>query len=451
VDLDLDLPALLRQPATPEELRTLTEATLASSAFPLGFAARHLDHDAALRRLRPMPIARRRTNGEESWLTLEASWQGLEPWPGQPARTTIWDGGCLDNEPFQYARWAIMEAPPHPNPRDGAETDRAVLMIDPFPEPPGMPGWTPGGADPALLAVVRRALAVFVNAARFKPEEIAAALDRGVYSRFLLAPQREDLQGGPALASGGLGGFGGTIAEAFRLHDFQLGRRNCQHFLRRHFVVPDANDTVGTTALPADPKLRPRPGHKPVIPLCDGLDAEIPALAWPRISAEKQLGELLDRARLRLDAVVARLIAGLGSATQRLAAKLAWQAFARRAAGDHIAWLLFRELLARDQITGWTADGIGLEQADDTERAVLWLLADPGCDAWEEAALAAGLSSAPLLHPRGEARDLAAALSRMQALGWIATLPGRPRIWTLTKRAPGMLALALGRVTIRKG
>ncbi len=43
------------------------------------------------------------------------------------------------------------------------------------------------------------------------------------------------------MASAILGGFGGFLAEAFRRHDFYLGRRNCQAFLRWHFALPETN------------------------------------------------------------------------------------------------------------------------------------------------------------------------------------------------------------------
>jgi hypothetical protein len=83
-----------------------------------------------------------------------------------------------------------------------------------------------------------------INQARFKPEELELAEDPDVYSRFLISPSREDATGRPvepAMASAILGGFGGFLSETFRQHDFQLGRRNCQQFLRRHFCLPETN------------------------------------------------------------------------------------------------------------------------------------------------------------------------------------------------------------------
>lgn len=40
------------------------------------------------------------------------------------------------------------------------------------------------------------------------------------------------------MAAESLGGFGGFLSRKFRRFDFQLGRRNCQKFLKDHFVLP---------------------------------------------------------------------------------------------------------------------------------------------------------------------------------------------------------------------
>jgi hypothetical protein len=46
------------------------------------------------------------------------------------------------------------------------------------------------------------------------------------------------------IASAGLGGFAGFIDSTLRMHDFQLGRRNAQKFLRDHLVVHRDNEIV---------------------------------------------------------------------------------------------------------------------------------------------------------------------------------------------------------------
>ena len=51
----------------------------------------------------------------------------------------------------------------------------------------------------------------------------------------------------PAMAAAILGGFGGFLHETFRQPDFQLGRRNCQAFLRWHYCLPETNPLYAAT------------------------------------------------------------------------------------------------------------------------------------------------------------------------------------------------------------
>ena len=91
-----------------------------------------------------------------------------------------------------------------------------------------------------------------------------------------------------AIAAGHLGGFLGFFAEAYREHDFFLGRRNAQQFLREHFVLPEDN-RLFRDRWSDDDKEKWRAKSKngtarwlPVIPLCGRLhDVEEEAPPWP--------------------------------------------------------------------------------------------------------------------------------------------------------------------------
>src|SRR5205823_2956571 len=92
------------------------------------------------------------------------------------------------------------------------------------------------------------------NQARFKPGELVLAADESIFSRYLIAPHRTKpdapLADGKAqeepfaIASSLLGGFGGFLAQEFREHDYQLGRRNCQMFLLSSFALPPENEII---------------------------------------------------------------------------------------------------------------------------------------------------------------------------------------------------------------
>jgi len=94
----------------------------------------------------------------------------------------------------------------------------------------------------------------------------------------------------------------GFLAEAYRHHDYMLGRRNARSFLRRHFVLPIGNPLFGRkeasprwsdddVARWAVPRQEGGPAdHLPVIPLCGRLwtddpgqeDGIEPLPEWPR-------------------------------------------------------------------------------------------------------------------------------------------------------------------------
>jgi hypothetical protein len=169
-----------------------------------------------------------------------------------------------------------------------------VVLIDPFVNP-GKPGpEKPQGLVDSILPLFN----ALVQNARFKPEDLAMAADPSVGSRFLLAPSRGAEwqaravagtgQAEGAIAAGHLGGFMGFFAEAYREHDFFLGRRNAQRFLRRIFVLPENNKLFEGRWSDTDKERWgvEREGavgrHLPVIPLCGRLlDRPEPLPAWP--------------------------------------------------------------------------------------------------------------------------------------------------------------------------
>ncbi|MFD2181162.1 patatin [Rhodoplanes azumiensis] len=154
------------------------------------------------------------------------------------------DGGMIDNEPFELVRRALSGGPAHSNERAGVDATKAVLLIDPFPNTPKLPALRKlpnGQPDRSLLGTLKTLLPTLVGQARFKPDELAPILDENVYSRFVIAPSRNEKGSDLAIACGALGGFGGFLHHSFRRHDYLLGRRNAQAFLRWTFGLPETN------------------------------------------------------------------------------------------------------------------------------------------------------------------------------------------------------------------
>lgn len=214
----------------------LGRAALASAAFPFGLRARPLSRPAAVYggRLWPVP------NATPPPCTRLAA---IPPdWPRPAGRYDFLavDGGLMDNEPLELAR-RTLAGPGGRNPRGPYEASRAVVLVDPFPEIA-----PPAAADlrDDLPRVAAALFAALKAQARFKPDELMLAMEEDVYSRFLIAPRRREPDGSltePAICAAILGGFGGFLARDFRDHDYRLGRRNCQRFLQRRFVLAAAN------------------------------------------------------------------------------------------------------------------------------------------------------------------------------------------------------------------
>jgi len=92
-------------------------------------------------------------------------------------------------------------------------------------------------------------LSAMLSQMRAKPKEYKDAMVLNDGSRFIISPSRiiknlkgtdEEVFGEKAIACGNLSGFGGFLNKEFRIHDYYLGRYNCEIFLRDYFTVPES-------------------------------------------------------------------------------------------------------------------------------------------------------------------------------------------------------------------
>jgi hypothetical protein len=313
----------------------LAAAALASSAFPIGLRPRALN--------RPYGDYKDRLvveSGAERF-PINPLWRDL----ADPFDFLNVDGGLINNEPLELARQYLAGGPAKLNPRSGEVADRAVIMIDPF----------PNALAPDLKAdidarVVKVAIAMFgalVDQARFRPEDLAAAARGDVYSRFAIMPSRRNSAGQRAtlaMASAILGGFGGFLSETFRRHDFHLGRRNCQAFLRWHFNLPETNALFdglaqrdpwyvrekGGNVLLYDSDWLPgeRVRYLPIIPLCGTAAKDIGRRAFPR-ARDADAGRLRKEVAARVSDVGRALIdtelEGVAGGALRWVIRQAWK------------------------------------------------------------------------------------------------------------------------------
>lgn len=243
--------------------RLLIQAGLASGAFPVALAARSIE----------------RREDHYLWRFVSKNAQGLwcqaQPQvPKWPMDCLFVDGGAMDNEPFELVIKALAGSR-GVLPALGSEACGAVVMIAPFNDP------SPAAhIGDGILTRLPPLLSALISQARFKSDDILKADFGGNYNRFMITPQRnrEHMKPGqPILASGALSAFFGFFSEAYRHHDFFLGRRNAQRFLHDFFVVPQDNPLAGLGCKSAAARAlycsasTERRNHTQIIPLVGAL------------------------------------------------------------------------------------------------------------------------------------------------------------------------------------
>jgi len=228
--------------STPEGLnrQLLIDAAISTGAFPVGLSPRVLVREAKYINDNPL-------------LKITHSKNTLVD-PTKDYNTVCVDGGVINNEPYDLTETLLMNrrkaeiekekdsaaAKAYEPPTNASDFDTTILMIDPFPnydEPPG---------DYFNLQAIKFATTQLLGAMRqqlmVKSDLLEKAYDDFDYSRFMIAPIRTS--GGvtqkESIACGALGGFGGFFNRDFRVHDFMLGRRNCQRFIQQYFCVPES-------------------------------------------------------------------------------------------------------------------------------------------------------------------------------------------------------------------
>lgn len=324
---------------------SVRDAALATSAFPCGFPARLFRNPLSAYRAR-------------DWVGRAAADAALAVHidlpDGEAGAYDFWcvDGGLLNNEPLEYVRAALRTGGREGRHADGLSADHSLLLIDPFPDDSG-PCRPNSSQPPDVLDSLFALIPILRAHAAFKPQELMLALDDSVRSRYLLSPMREAMRGCEgALASAGLAGFAGFAHEQLRMHDYQLGRRNCQKFLADHFhlhvenqiVAPWVGRLTGRGELDQyHPTVRVDGGKRekcrelvPVIPLMPSVRGEIPLRPWPKLSRERDFRPVSELIMRRADIVVPELVRAL-----------------LRRAGVGERWLVNRVMrtLASDMIT----------------------------------------------------------------------------------------------------
>ncbi|MCW3079968.1 patatin-like phospholipase family protein [Segetibacter sp.] len=205
------------------------DAAMATGAFPVGLTSRTLVREAKY--LNQSPWCKEIT--EKFPITTE-TYESLNI-----------DGGVINNEPFEKVRDVLIDKTKQDNEEEYQDFNKfrsTVLMIDPFPskKPDEFK------ADKQIFKVAQKILGSFLDQMRAKPVNLTDAMDVTKAGQFIIAPTRtiskngenRSFAGDTAIACGSFSGFGGFVSKEFRVHDYFLGRFNCEMFLRNYFTIP---------------------------------------------------------------------------------------------------------------------------------------------------------------------------------------------------------------------
>jgi hypothetical protein len=301
----------------------LKDAAKATGAFPLFLAPRVINRSAG-------------DYFDSPWQPFSDDLEPAVPAVAQPVVDPHWalkpddsfttlnvDGGLTDNDPFQLAHDFLAIHNPAAqidpvtgelaNPRSAEESNCAVLTVAPFPATAPFEPNFDFNANSAIFGMLPNLLNVLISQSRFQGESLSAAMGSASYSRFVLAPSDADIPQQDALQCGLLSAFGGFFERGFRAHDYQLGRRNCQKFLRDHFHLATSNPIISAGLDDASRAAviaafdRKGKGFLPIIPLCGSAAAEVPAPPRATIT-QSRLNHILNWIVDRLHAVARPMI-----------------------------------------------------------------------------------------------------------------------------------------------
>jgi hypothetical protein len=225
------------------------------------------------------------------------------------------DGAVLDNEPFEIARRALAGLRGRNEP-SGAGADRAVILINPLLREPKRDASS--GSD--AISVLARILPAAIEQAQLNGQDLAQILDPKIYSRYMIAPVRDGASGKhrglTAICAGALFAWFGIFCREARQHDYFLGRRNAQQFLKSVFTLPAANSLFAEDRWSERNKTEFRDEtekvdiHYQIIPVCGTAAVEEPKTEWP--------GDAYGRRRPRVEELIRRRIAAFGAKLPRM-------------------------------------------------------------------------------------------------------------------------------------
>ncbi len=212
-----------------EHVNYLKNATLSTSAFPIGLKSREIK------------IAHEYVARYPKYLFDRSEGIRVDLQKDDIYTFNSVDGGLINNEPFGICMKVLIEK----NKTIREDDNYAIVMVDPFPNQDH--DLDPYDSKRDIISIAKGMFKALRNQVMFNQDGILEALSLSNRTKFLVEPKRKHssakgwIRSKKDLASAPLSGFGGFLDESFRKHDFLLGRKNCQSFLRYYFAVENEN------------------------------------------------------------------------------------------------------------------------------------------------------------------------------------------------------------------
>jgi hypothetical protein len=229
-------------------IKTAQEAAMATGAFPVGLKSRIIERESSYVNAIP-------------W--LKDIFQNT-PVNQNTIKTLNVDGGMINNEPFEKVRYLLDEITIEQRNDEYntlnkeekqeflneintsyKEFENTVFMIDPFPSQDATDDFN---YSQNLTNIISETFSAMTAQMRAKPINYRSAMEQDDASQFIISPSRKredtdgtlkDFFGEKAIACGTMGGFSGFLNKEFRIHDYYLGKYNCEMFLRKYFTIPE--------------------------------------------------------------------------------------------------------------------------------------------------------------------------------------------------------------------
>jgi hypothetical protein len=198
-----------------DHLKLFLDVARASGAFPIG--------------LKSVPFKGiPKAYIEENIKQLFGNNENLTPLIDDEYSFLATDGGMTNNEPIAEALRILKQK----------GDNYKLILIDPFPGRVGEPKTDTYDVEKDnIFEVIPQLFSTLRNQVLFKENDIMDLFDQGS-DKNMVWPTRYDDNRKPlpnSIACGALSGFAGFMNRDFRYHDYMLGQKNAQNFLRYYF------------------------------------------------------------------------------------------------------------------------------------------------------------------------------------------------------------------------